>query len=69
MLDYEDDWTEEDMRDLTIHSMRHAEEENPYEDDLIEQEMVAVEFREKIPAMIKALADATTSEGIEVRPT
>jgi hypothetical protein len=32
--DYEDDWTEEDMRDLTAYSLRRAEETDPYEDDL-----------------------------------
>jgi hypothetical protein len=31
--DYEDDWTEEDMRDLTTYTLRRAEESDPYEDD------------------------------------
>lgn len=39
MLGYEDERSEQDIHDLTIHSMKHAEEENPYEDDLIEQEV------------------------------
>jgi hypothetical protein len=32
--DYEDDWTEEDMRDLTAYSLRRAEATDPYEDDI-----------------------------------
>lgn len=34
VLDYDDEWTEEDMRDLTAYSMKIAEERYPYEDDL-----------------------------------
>ena len=33
--DFKDAWTEEDLRDLTIYSMRRAEEEYPHEDGLV----------------------------------
>lgn len=34
-IDFEDEWTDEDLRDATVYFMKRAEEMYPYADDLV----------------------------------